>query len=71
MHTPVSLVLVRLSRGRRTVLAQSEHELSHKSENRNEFKNEQTRQTDRPTFGIKTWNINGRMEARPGVGRQG
>lgn len=50
MHTPVSLVSVKLSRGRRTVLAQSEHELSHKSENRNEFKNEQTRQTDRQTY---------------------
>lgn len=59
-----------LSRGRRTELAQSEHELSHKSE-QNELKNEQIRQTDRPTFGIKTWNINGRMEARPEVGRQG
>lgn len=45
-----------LSRGRRTELAQSEHELSHKSE-QNELKNEQIRQTDRPTFGIKTWNI--------------
>ena len=41
-HT--SELAVGLSRGR-TVLAQSEHGLSHKSENTNELKDEQTRQT--------------------------
>lgn len=66
MHTPVCLVSA--EQRQRTELAQSGHELSHKSENRNELKkkNEQTRQTDRPTFGKKTWDINGRMEARSG-----